>query len=94
MIMIYDNSDIKDEWRTIIRAYSNWFLTKKKWGGLKNTTHPKENIVDWCIKMGINEKNGEFENWIETGYDDQDIQSVIMGQLANKSSESEVLIID
>ena len=57
--------DIKDEWRTIIRAYSNWFLTKKKWGGLKNTTHPKENIVDWCIKMGINEKNGEFENWIE-----------------------------
>ena len=46
-------------------SYSNWFLTKKKWGGLKNTTHPKENIVDWCIKMGINEKNGEFENWIE-----------------------------
>ena len=57
--------DIKDEWRTIIRAYSNWFLTKKKWSGLKTTTHPKENIVDWCIKMGINEKNGEFENWIE-----------------------------
>ena len=61
-----DSIDIvKDEWRTIIRAFSNWYITKNKWRGFKLDTHPKENIVEWCIKMGINEKNGEFENWIE-----------------------------
>ena len=56
--------EIKEEWRTIIKAYTNWFLTKKKWIGLKTDTHPKEKIVDWCIKMGINEKNPEFDKWI------------------------------
>jgi len=39
------------------------------------------------------ESLNEVKNWIETGYDDQDIQSVIMGQLAHKSSECEIVII-
>ena len=57
--------EIKNEWRTIIRAYSNWYLTKNNWKGLKTETHPKETVVNWCIKMGINEKYGEFEKSIE-----------------------------
>lgn len=59
-----DIEEIKDEWRTIVRAYSNWYITKKGWKGFKLDTHPKEKIVEWCIKMGINEKDGEFDNWI------------------------------
>ena len=47
------------------------------------------------VPNSINFENlNEVKDWIETGYDDQDIQSVIMSQLSKKSSESEVLIID
>ena len=59
-----DIEEIKNEWRTILRTYSNWYITKKGWKGLKLDTHSKEKIVDWCIKMGIND-NGEFDKWIE-----------------------------
>lgn len=39
------------------------------------------------------ESLNEIKNWIDTGYDDQDIQSVIMSQLSKKSSELELLIL-
>lgn len=36
----------------------------------------------------------DVKNWIDTGYDDQDIQAVILSQLSKKSTEAQVLIID
>lgn len=62
--------DIKEEWKSIVRAYSTMYISKHKWRGFKLDTHPKEKIVEWCIKNGINEDGeSEFLKWLSmSGY--------------------------
>lgn len=69
--LIYDEDwgkdsleDVRWEWEYLIRAYTNWFLTTKGWKEFKLETISKEKLVDWLIKIGVNDTKGEFTKWI------------------------------
>lgn len=59
-----DIEDVKSEWKVLIRAYSNYFLTTYGWSSFKEKTHSKEKITEWCIKNGVNNPNGDFHKWL------------------------------
>lgn len=76
LVKLYNDEDyltddldiVRDEWRTIILAFSNYYIHKKKWLGFKVDTISKDDVMNWCNKMKISEKENEFDNWIPQKY--------------------------
>jgi hypothetical protein len=56
--------DVRSEWEFLIRAFINWYLTTHGWKSLKTTSISKDKLTEWLIKVGVNEKNSEFQKWI------------------------------
>ena len=48
--------------------FSNYYIHKKKWLGFKVDTISKDDVMNWCNKMKISEKENEFDNWIPQKY--------------------------
>ena len=56
--------EVKSEWKVLIRAYSNYYLTTNGWKSFKENTHSKDKITEWCMKNGVNNPNGDFYKWL------------------------------
>ena len=55
--------DIKADWIKVLKHFINWYLTKHDWKSLKLETISKDKVVEWCLKMGSDKIDSEFDNW-------------------------------